>query len=203
MPHNEEMNKRLNEVRKKMGISLVISWLIPWILYMVLRMFFANDATALAITGVIPVVRTIVIGVWRRKVDWIGVLGVLSFAVALAATALSGGSSLPLKLYHPVITGTIGLAFLISWAIRKPLLLTLIRMLKHGDPEQLSNPQSHTKFTIINAVVGLVFVIDAVAHIFMAFTLSTVTFLAMSKVVTIICIIALVLGRMWIARRGK
>ncbi|HUW65114.1 MAG TPA: hypothetical protein VMW83_10550 [Spirochaetia bacterium] len=67
---------------------------------MSLRSVFGNDTIALALAGAFPAVRTIVLWVRRRRVDWISVIGVLGFAGALAASALLGGGSLPYKLYR-------------------------------------------------------------------------------------------------------
>lgn len=140
---------------------------------------------------------------WRRRVDWIGVLGVLGFAGAFAVSALSGGSSLPLKIYRPVLTGTIGLVFLFSVVMKSPLLITLLWAFKHGDPERFSNPANHRKFTIFTAVFGFVFLVDAVVHIILALTLPTGTYLVMSRVVTWAGILVMVVSGKLIVRRNK
>ncbi len=203
MPLTEESNQRLREARRKLGLSLAVNGLIPLMLYTFSRRLFANDATALAISGAVPAVRTMIIWAWRRRVDWIGVLGVLGFAGAFAVSALSSGSSLPLKLYRPVLTGTIGLIFLISVVMRRPLLITLLRAFKYGDPERLSNLANHRKFTIFTAVFGFVFFVDAVVHIILALTLPTGTYLVMSRVVSLAIILAIVVSGRLFVRRNK
>lgn len=185
---------------KKMGLSLITSWLVPWVLYLLVRNFVANDATSLAIVGVIPAVRAITQWVWRRRVDWISAVGALSFAIALVVSILSGGSSLPFKLYHPVLTGTLGLAFLISAAFKKPLLLTLVKTFKQGDIEQFNNPSRHKKITLFTAVIGLVLISDAGIHIIMAINLPTSTFLLLSRIVTI-AMVPILVGVRWIVQR--
>jgi hypothetical protein len=170
---------------RKLGISLVVNWLIPVVMFTVLRYFITNDTTTLALVVAIPAVRTIAVVVLRRRVDWIGVISVMGFAVALVVSVLSGGSSLPLKLYHPLLTGTLGLAFLISAVIKKPLLLTLLKFFKHSELELTNDPVFRKKITIMSVVVGLLLLADAVAHIIMALTLPTGTYLGMSKLVTI------------------
>lgn len=191
------INHRLPQ---KMGLSLITKWLVPWVLYLSVRNLIANDATSLAIVGVIPAVIAITQWVWNRRIDWISAVGTLSFAVALVVSTHSGGSSLPLKLYHPVMTGTLGLAFLISAAFRKPLLLTLVKVFKQGNIEQFNNPLRHKKITLITTVVGLVLLGDAGLHIFMAINLPTSTFLLLSRAVTI-AMVAILVGVRWIVQR--
>lgn len=119
---------------------------------------------------------------------------------------LLGGSSLPFKLFRPALTGIIGLAFLISAVIRKPLILTIIKALKHKVPEGLGNSMPDRgfppkKMTIITAVAGLVLLGDAVTHIIMAISLPTGTFLLMSRVVTI-AVVVILFGFRWIVGRS-
>jgi hypothetical protein len=71
-----------------------------------------------------------------------------------------------------------------------------------GDPKQYSNAANYRKFTILTALLGSIFLVDAVIHIVMALTLSTVTFFAMSKVVTVFILAIAVIGR-WIVKHSK
>jgi len=199
----EEMNQSFHKISKrKLVINLVINWFIPMLLVVLIRSIYANDVLALAIAGIIPVGRTIFFWLWRRRFDWIGISSVIGFAVALTVSGFSGGSSLPLKLYHPIVTGTIGLILLISTIIRMPLLIIILRALKHGDLEQYNNPKNYRKFMILTVALGFIFLVDAVIHIVMALTLSTVAFFAMSKVVTLSILAIFVIVR-WIVRRNK
>jgi hypothetical protein len=202
MSQEKEINRRFGNVRKKLGINLVINWLIPIVLVIILRRFLVSDATALAIAGTIPAVRTIALLLWRRRVDWIGVISVFGFIVAFSISTFLGGSALPLKLYHPVVTGIIGLVFLISAAMRKPMLLYLLRIFKHIDTIEINDSKRLGKITLITAMIGFVFLCDATAHIIMALSLPTETYLIMSRVVTFV-IIAALLSLRWLAPRIK
>jgi len=91
-----------------------------------------------------------------------------------------------------VITGVAGLAFLISVVIGRPLLLSLSRAFMAKNPELAStfngtsgDPARRRGMTIMTTVVGFTLLADGVAHIIMALTLPTVTFLVMSRVVTV------------------
>lgn len=199
----EERNQHFHQAKKKLVASLVVNLIVPWMLYMLLRRIFANDTTPFAITAAIPAVRTIVLWVWRRRIDLIGVLGVLSFTIAFVASVLFGGSSLPLKLIHPIIFGIIGLTFLISVLLRRPLLITILGVLKHNSQERFSSPTGRKKFTIMTAVFGGVSLVGSAIHIIMALTLPTSIFLVMSHVVSWAIILVLVVSGRLITRRIK
>ncbi|MDP4144092.1 MAG: VC0807 family protein [Bacillota bacterium] len=204
MYQGKEMNKQLSKIRKKLAINLIINWLVPLVLVMALHSYFKNDAVILAIAGAIPAIRTLVLLIWRRKVDWIGVLGTLGFGAAFTISMLSGGSALPMKLYHPIVTGILGLIFLGSAAVRKPLLIIIMTLLKHKSAEELGKPEVYKKLNMLSILLGFILFIEASIHIVMAFTLSTVTYLYMSRIVTWGSILVLFLGvRVFIPRINK
>jgi len=202
MSQMKDMNQRIHKLKKRLGISLVINWLVPIIIYTVLRYFITDDTVTFAIVIAIPVVRTIFMFVLRHRIDWIGVFGIFGFAIALVISAFSGGSSLPLKLYHPILTGTLGVIFLISVIIKKPLLLPVLKFFKPGNLEQLDNPTFHNRLAMMSLVLGLLLLIDSIVHIVMALTLPTGTYLGISKLVTI-AILVIVVGLRWLSSRRK
>lgn len=193
----DENNQILHKTLKtKLATNIVINWFIPMVLVILMRKICANDTIALAISGIVPLCRTIILWIRHRLVDWIGLASVIGFIMALTVSILLGGSSLPLKLYHPIVTGTIGFVFILSTIIGKPLLVVILRALKHGDLEQYSNPVNYRKFKILTVCLGFLFFADAVIHIVMAFTLPTITYVAMSKAVTISIILMVIIGKL-------
>jgi hypothetical protein len=195
------MNQQKQGMLKTLIPKLIINWLVPLLLYMLLRNTFSNDTTALAVSGVIPAIWTIVLWLWHRQVNWIGVIAIVGLLIAIVFSALLGGGSLPLKLYHPVISGTVGLIFLISVVIRKPLMIVLLKKFKAGDPNRFSNPVINRKVTIVTAVFGSTLLLDALIHIMMALTLSTGIYLFMSRIVTIAMLVILFFTSKWVMRR--
>ena len=120
---------------------------------------------------------------------------------ALAVSAVFGGSSLPLKLYHPLLTGMLGAIFLFSALIGKPILILILKVIKRGPLEQLDDSKFRKRITMMSSVLGILLLIDALVHIVMAFTLSTGAFLGMSKLVTI-AILVIVVGLKWLSSRN-
>ncbi len=181
----EEARQRFRQVRIKLIERLAVNALVPVVLYLLLRPLFADDATPLAIAGVVPALRTITLWIWRRRVDWIGVYAVLGLAVAIAASVLSGGNTLLLKVHAEFLTGAIGLVLFISALMKRPLLQPILQIWIQNSLEQSSNPVSYKNITLITALLGLALLGNAAAHIVLALTLPTATFLGLSRVVTL------------------
>lgn len=199
----EEKNQHFRQAKKNLISSLIVNLIVPWILYILLHNIFNNDTTLLAISTSIPVIRTIAIGVWSHKIDWIGIIGVLGFAIALVVSTIFGGSSLPLKLIHPVVFGIIGLSFLISVSLGKPLLIIIFKVLMRGNQERFNSLVGRKKLTIMSTLFGGISLLGAVIHIILALTVSTSTFIIMSRVVSWVTIFALLVSAKLIVQRIK
>jgi hypothetical protein len=188
--HAERAPRAASWLRNRIP-SVVINWIIPLLAYILIRPRVSTDAEALAIGGAIPVAWTIGIVAWRRHIDPIGVIAVLGFAGRLAISALSGGSALSLKL-DPLLAleGVIGLIFLVSAAVRRPLLPAALQLLARGNPKRatvlsraMSDPARRRSFTVGTALVGFLLVAHAAAHVILALSLSTGTYLVVARLV--------------------
>lgn len=202
MTHKEQLNQHYHGMLKNLLPKVIINWLVPLLLYMLLHDTFSSDTADLAVAGVIPAIWTIVLWLLRRQINWIGVITILGLFVAIVVSELSGGGSLPLKLYHPIISGAVGLIFIISVVIRKPLMILLLKKFKVGDPERFSNPEVNRKVTIVTAMFGVVLLLDAMIHVIMALSISTGAYLIMSKIVTIIALVILFFTSKWVMRHN-
>jgi hypothetical protein len=186
MSQIDEVKLQIEKVRSKLLVDLLINGLLPVILYALLRTLFMSDVIALAIAGLVPAVRTIALWLQRRRVDWIGVLSILSIALALIVSQLSGGSALPLKLHSAVIAGVVGLVFIASVVIKKPLLVLLFQIFARNNTRLSSvenSPLSHKRLAVITVVIGIALFAKAAIDVILAFTLSTEAFFALSRVV--------------------
>lgn len=203
----------------------------PVVLYFVARLFAGGDALALAIGVAAPAVGTAIVAVWRRQVRIFGVLAAVAFGVALAATVMTGGSTLPLKLYRPVGTGVLGLVLLGSVLTRRPLLLPILRVLSSraaippiplrssaaappvpawpSPASQASgSPRSHQqprwqRAAAVTAIAGLTLLIEALATGLLAFTTSTGVFLVVSRLIRVAIVLAGAAAAAWYLRPGE
>jgi hypothetical protein len=157
----------------------VVNFIFAPLAYTLIRPHVGSDTTALAIAGAVPIVWTVAFLVVRRRFDPIGAFAVVGFCVALLVSVLTGGSSLPLKLHGDfLLTAAIGSAFLVSVIVRRPLLPVALRFL--GRNGSLNGRSLSTVTTFIGATL----LIAAIAHVILAVTLPTSTYLVVSRPVT-------------------
>ncbi len=185
------MKRHYRQSLIKLIPSLVINWLIPIVLYSFLRSYVATDTVALAISGAVPTLWVMIQMFRIRRIDWIGLLGAAGFGAACFISFLSGGESLPIKLYHPIVACLIGVIALVSVVIQKPLGLVLIRSLKIGNPGFFNSPAARRKFTLATVIFGMLLIVDGIIHVIMALSLSTSVFLIWSKIVSLIMAVIL------------
>lgn len=159
--------------------SLVVNLVVPVVGYFLLRPHVSGDTLALGLVAAIPVVRTLAVLVWRRRVDLIGVLAAIGLALAVLISLFSGGGSLPIKFNEAMLTGVLGAACLISVAVGKPLHMLLMKP-PAGQPLP---PQALQTSRFVTLVMGVTFLLHATVHVVFALTLSTGSFLIASRVV--------------------
>jgi hypothetical protein len=181
--------------RPQVQIRLLAGLVVPVIAFVVLLQVVGNATGALAITDAIPVLWLIAFGIWRRRIEPVGLVAVVVFAIALVATIAFGGSSLPLELRRAVFPGAVGLACLISIAAGHPLLLVVSTRALRARPEQagvdrpdLDSPGARRSLTIVTAIFGVTFVADAAAQIVLALTVSTATFGVVARIASYVII---------------
>jgi hypothetical protein len=186
--------------------SLVLNFVVPVLAYRVFRPHVATSAEALALGAAIPVAFTLGTLIWRRRLDPLGLLSVISFGISIGVSWLSGGSSLALELQEPVVTGIIGLACLISVAVRRPLHLVVVRYLGRTNPRFAriaADPAAQRNSLIGTAMIGSVFLAHATVVTVMALTLPTSTFLTLSHPVGLAVFGAGLLGLFWYRHRRQ
>jgi hypothetical protein len=134
-------------------------------------------------------------GIWRRRIEPVGLTAVAVFAIALLLTITFGGSSLPLELHRAVFPGAVGLACLVSLAARRPLLSIASTKLARARPEataatrpDLETPGARRALTTLTAIIGVTCVADAAAQIALALTVSTSSFGELARVASYVII---------------
>lgn len=196
-----DMNRRSRPALKRLAASLAVNWLLPLLAYSLLRSHFSTDTAALAVSAAIPAAWVIIQMIGLRRMDWIGLLGICGFGLAGLISAVTGGGSLPLKLYHPAVTCLLGLLSLISVAVKKPLLPALLGAFKTGNPQRFGEPAVRRKFTVLTGIWGFLFLADGTAHLILAFSLSTGMYLVVSRIVTLAMLVILFAASKRIMRR--
>jgi len=179
---------------------LLAGLLIPLIAFVVLERVLGNATGALAVTDGIPLLWVLAYGLWKHKVEPIGLIAVVVFAVALVLTIAFGGSSLPLELRRSVFPGAVGLACLVSIAMGRPLLVIIASRAASAHSPSAHSPSARTaranpdspdgrrSLTTLTAIIGVAGVADAAAQIALALTLTTSQFGVYARVASYVII---------------
>jgi hypothetical protein len=174
-------------------LTLVAGIVLPVTAYVVLKATTHNTTDALAVTETIPVVWILAGGLLRRRLNPIAVIAAVVLGGALAITALTGGSALPLKLRRASVTGPLGIACLLSVAIHRPLLPALVKLVARSVPpratgliDRFHRAIAENRASVLTAIVGITLLADAVAQVTLALTVSTTVFIGTSRLARII-----------------
>jgi len=148
--------------------------LVPAVAYGLVRPLVGSDALALGIAGAIPVLYSIVLAAVSRRVDPLALMTAIGFSLACVASVHAGGSSLPLKLHEAAITFGIGLVFLVAVVIGRPL--PAGRILRVPSARKAID-------SALGAMIGGFLVLHALLHLALAVSLSTGSYVVVSRVV--------------------
>jgi hypothetical protein len=186
--------------------STLASIVAPAVAYSQIRPHVASNATALLAAMAIPAVYTLAAFAWRRRADPLGLLSVAGFGIALAASYLTGGSTLAVELQDPVETGALGLACLASIVARRPLWLMVLRLVARRNAQaarMLADPATRHTATVETAIIGAIFLAHAIPVTILALTVTPGAFLALSRPLGLPLIAVGVAVLIWYRRRSR
>lgn len=214
--------------KKSLVTSFIFAFILPVIAYGILKLVAVADTLALGVATAFPVLLTLYTAFKKKKINPIGLVAVCGFLISIVAVYLSNGNDLAFKLWHPILTGAIGIILLFSGAINHPLmgLLAKKQMAKSvsadkaeskkvettvqgqidaiEDDEELDAEdleELHRFFMIYSLFMGFVFALHAILTIMLAFAVDTTQFVFVSKGIDILAIVILVAGIFLINRR--
>ncbi len=148
--------------------------LVPVAVYAIVRPVVSTDALGLGIAGAIPILYSILLTVRRGRIDPLVLLSAVAFSIACVASLLAGDSSLPLKLNEATITFVIGMVLLIAALLRRPIALgRLLRL-----PSSMAQIDGS-----LGVMIGGFLVLHALLHLTLALSLSTSSYLVLSRIV--------------------
>jgi hypothetical protein len=165
---------------------------LPLVAYVIIRAVSGSSIAALAITDAVPAMWLVGVGIARRRIEPVALLSAATVMLALAAYALTGGDPLAIKLRRGAVTGTIGLAGLLSVALGRPLLLLVAEHAAKLNPERpefaarLAQPERRRSLSILTAIIAATFAIDGATQIALALTVPTASFVADSTAARIV-----------------
>jgi hypothetical protein len=118
--------------------ELLVNFALPFIVYDLAKPHL-GDAHALMASSAPPIIWAIVEFARRRRVDFISMFVLAGIALSLLAMA-GGGSVRFLQLRERLVTAIIGLAFVVSALIRRPLIYEFARAsMRRNQSDQLAD----------------------------------------------------------------
>lgn len=191
-----EWEPGLPQVRELLP-SIIGGAVVPLTVYYLVRQHVGSDASALIIAGLFPAAWVIIQFIRQRTVDPIGAVVLLGFATGVVASTLLGGNAYVLKVKDSAFTALFGLGCLVSiFAAKRPAMFYVGRFLSTGnDPERVvaynqlhDLPHGERTFKVLSAVWGAGLLIEASSRLVLAAFIPTGTFLAVSPVITAVCV---------------
>jgi len=174
----------------KIAVEATVNFILPYIIFAFAQPHY-GDVEALILSSVPPILWSIVEFAWHRRIDALSMLVLLGMVLSLAAVA-GGGSARFLQLREKLVTVIIGLVFLGSALIGKPLIYQLARaqMVRNSSDELeefealRSNKYFRRTMMVLTVVWGLGLLVDAATSIALVYTLSIKTYLAVNPFVS-------------------
>lgn len=113
------------KLRPGFVLELAVNFLLPWLAYR-FALPQLGETGALIASAVPPIIWSLIELVRFRRVDALSVMVVAGIVLSVAAMAL-GGSPRMLLLRESLVSGAVGVVFLLSLPMRRPLIFYLAR----------------------------------------------------------------------------
>lgn len=170
--------------RKYMIMTLVINGVIPWLIYILLKPHMSS-LMALSIATVVPLLDNLIHLYRYRKLDVFGGIMLFTFVLSLVMVLL-GGSEKLLLMRKSFITAGVGLLFLGSLLMKRPLIYHMMSRFtpKVNGEKNWQYPYFRTVMRNMTLIWGVLLVLEALTKIVMIYEWSTTVVLALSSVVS-------------------
>jgi hypothetical protein len=192
-----------------LATEAVVNFVLPYLIFGWAKPHWGEVDALIASSGP-PIVWSLVEFARRRRVDALSVLVLAGIALSLLAYAGGGGVRM-LQLREKLVTALIGVIFLGSAAIRKPLIFELARatLARRGSAELdgfvalKDNPYFRRTMTVMTLVWGFGLVGEAALAGALVFTMSVKQFLIVGPIVGNGTMGALSLWSFWYSQRQR
>lgn len=180
-----------SELRKSIIISMVINIVFPYTIYSLL-MSYTDSLHSLMAATCFPLLDTLYNLIRFRKFDPFSSFMLFGFILAVLMVFL-GGSEKLLLVRESIVTGIIGMVFILSlFFFKRPLIYHFaLRFTVEDDPDKKSRFASHWNYPyfrfimrLMTGVWGLITLLEAVVKVYLAYTLTPSVFLATSGIIT-------------------
>ena len=205
----EPTEKRSAGKFSSVGLEILANFVLPYLIYVQAESHI-GQVHALMFATLPPIGWTVIEFARKRHVDALSILVIAGIVLSLLAF-IGGGSVRFLQLREQLVTGLIGLVFLGSAAIGRPLIYQLARatMLRNSpsEAERLEKLRDNRGFrrtmTTMTLVWGFGLIIETVAACLLVFRISIRSYLIVSPILGYGAMGCLALWTFWYGRRQK
>lgn len=191
------------------GIEILVNFVLPYLTYVKTENSI-GQAHALMAASLPPILWSVIEFARKRRIDAVSVLVIAGIVLSLLAF-LGGGSVRFLQLRENLVTGLVGLVFLGSAAIGRPLIYQLARASKlresKSEAERFEglrdNPNFRRGMTIMTLVWGFGLLAQTVVACLLVFRMTIQNYLIVSPIVGYGTMGALALWTFLYVRRMK
>jgi uncharacterized membrane protein len=175
-----------NLLRSGFRIELAANIVLPWLVY-VLAEPSMGRVHALMVSALPPIAWSVIQLIRKRRVDALSVFVVAGIGLSLLAF-LGGGSFRFLELREQLVTGVMGLVFLGSVAIGRPVMVALLRSMSERGalpetPKLQSLLNDRRRLTHVTLGVGCLLLVQTAIAISLVFALPVREFLVAAPIV--------------------
>jgi hypothetical protein len=171
------------------AIEILVNFLLPYVIYVKAEAGI-GQVHALLAASLPPIIWSVIEFARKRRVDAVSILVLAGIALSLLAF-LGGGSVRFLQLRENLVTGLIGLVFLGSAAIGRPLIyqLALAQKSRQSQTEAArfeslrDKPRFRRTMTIMTLVWGFGLLVQTAVACLLVFRLSIANYLIVSPIV--------------------
>jgi hypothetical protein len=190
-------------------VEILVNFVLPYFIYVKTNLLI-GQVHALILSSLPPIVWTLGRSVYSRKTDAVSLLVIFSIFLSLVAF-IGGGSVRFVQLRQNLVIGLIGLLFLSSIVLRRPLIVPLARatMLRSdaGNLRSLDELQAKQEFrrdmTMLTAVWGWGLLAETVAACILLYCIPIQDFLIVNPVIGYGAISGLLFWSLWSVKRWR
>jgi hypothetical protein len=200
----------LRERGPGLALEVCVNFLLPLIIYDLSKAKL-GDVHALMASSAPPILWSIIEFIRHRRVDALSIIVLAGIGLSLLAYFGGGGAKF-LQLREKLVTTIIGLGFVVSVLIRRPLIYELARatMRRRGQTENLAefeglkdNPGFRRTMNLMTLVWGVGLLADAAVGAGLVMALSIHDYLIASPILGYSTMGGLSLWTYWYARRAR
>lgn len=193
-------------LRSAFGIEIFVNGVLPWVVYTLAQPEMGR-VHALMASAIPPIAWSAIQFAQKRRIDALSIFVLASIGLSLLAF-FGGGSFRMLELREHLVNGVLGLVFIGSVAIKRPLLVVLVQsIMREKSPADIAKFQSRFDsrrglMARVTLGFGFLLLIQTAVAICLVFTLPVREFLVVSPILSYVTLGLFAAGALYMKRKA-